>query len=210
MRYDSPDVILGYQLRVPAEEVGAHWDSNRRMHYLLRPEIESPLSADPRVWPVADAPSFAREIFENATSGQFEAPNALNLFRLKRHLPHASQPTSKKCQVVGIGVTRDVGPNLVAMHSIILDAEPDLDEANVLELLGMDVCDSHLISILMNCGISLEYLAKLRQTYASSINRHGLFDDVALANQYATDLTLIVPEHAPLFPVALFGIRQSD
>ena len=43
--------VLGFDLRLQAADLMAGWTDDRRWQFLLRDDIETPLSVDPMVWP---------------------------------------------------------------------------------------------------------------------------------------------------------------
>lgn len=199
--------VLGYQIRVPVIQLPPLWTPQRRAQYLLLPTVGVPLSADTGVWPVADDPDLPERIFEDFEPGPYEAPNGLGLFRLKKDFTVELVPLKPdNPQVVGIGVEKQVASRLAKKHFIVTSESDAIIGEQHIHLLGFDVCDDILLSGLMNCGISADHHAKLRRKYAGSINMHGLFDVAEGANEYAADVSQIVPEHAPFFPVSIFSV----
>lgn len=205
MRNNNSQVVLGYQIRVPIDQLASLWMQERRDQYLLNMGVEFPLSADRRVWPVADHPALVRQLFDDFESGPYQAPNGLSLFRLKKNAISDVTSLSKNGDVViAIGVESDMANHLRDKHSIKLLGDEETPSGSHVQLLGFDVCDEWLLSGLMNCGMDASDQAALRQKYAGKINLHGLFDDYETASNYSLDVNKIIPEHAPFFPASIF------
>lgn len=206
MRNNNSQVVLGYQIRVPINQLASLWTQERRDQYLLNASVEFPLSADRRVWPVADHPALARQLFVDFVSGDNHAPNGLSLFSLKKNAICDVASLSKNGEaVIAIGVESGMANHLRDKRSFkALNAEETPSEPHI-QLLGFDVCDEWLLSGLMNCGMGASDQATLRQKYAGKINLHGLFDEYETASNYSLDVNKIIPEHAPFFPASIFA-----
>jgi hypothetical protein len=199
-------IRLGCQIRVPIPQLTSLWTSERRAQYLLVPSVEAPMSADPRVWPIADSADLAKLIFDNFVSGPYEAPNGLNLFHLRNNATNFIPLGPENPQVVSIEVENEIASQLATKRSIELGTLNLSEKKQNRRLLGFDVCDDTLLSGLMNCGTSAEHRAKLRRNYVVSLNNRGLFDDPLKASKFAVDLSSIVPEHGPFFQVGLYNM----
>ena len=210
MPFKEPWEFLGYQLRIPISHVPPLWPRKRREQYLLCPKTDAPLSADGRVWPLADSSILAERLFEDFSPGPNEAPNGLDLFRLWPSVANDLESLRDVDEVlVAIGTTQDVAKVLIARHFIVNAKTDKLPDSKSFALLGYDVCDETLLSGLMNCGAAKDHQSTLRNSYAGVLNSHGLFDDFDLAAQFSLEISRMVPEHAPFFPVSLSSISRS-
>ena len=202
--------MLGFQLRVSVAKLPPLWPPDRRDHYLLKPTIDVLLSADPRVWPLVEG-DLAERLFEDYTSGQFEAPNGLNIFQLRHDFRAALDALrGDEGHLAALSVGRDVAEALIQRHAI-LDSSGDHERAcntAASHALGYDVCDQTLLSGLMNCGVAADERVRLRATFASLLNKYGLFDSPADADAFSVEMSHLLPEHAPFFPVRLKTIGR--
>jgi hypothetical protein len=196
--------VLGYQIRVPIDGLISLWTTERRAQYLLIPRINAPLSVDNQVWPIADCPMVAKRIFDDFVTGPNEAPNGLDVFQLKQNVTPDTLSNTSGCHVVGIATQHDVAVRLRAKNFIV---DPiSLNTSLQIEMwsIGFDICDERLTSGLMNCGVTPDNLKKLRDAYGMLINRYGLFNQIDEAMRFASEINVLVSEHAPFIPVELF------
>lgn len=200
--------VLGYQLRVPFSQLLALWPASRREEYLLLPTVESPLSADLSVWPAVKKDPVLSKLFEDYTGGKFEAPNGLNVFRLRPDFrPALDALRDDQGRLVALSARQDAAQALITRHAIV---DPGGQSAMVAShSLGYDVCDQTFVSVLMNCGVAAAERTKLRAAFANALNKHGLFDAMAQAEAFAARMVQVVPEHAPLVVVQLKAVGWS-
>jgi hypothetical protein len=202
--------FLGYQLRIPIPHIPSLWPCARREQYLLCPKTVAPLSADGRVWPLVDSSILAKRFFEDFSPGPNEAPNGLNLFRLRRGVANDLESLRSADEVlIALGTAQNVAKVLIARHFIVNAKADKLPDSTSFGLLGYDVCDETLLSGLMNCGLAKNYQSALRNSYGGSLNAHGLFDDFDLATECSLEISRMVPEHAPFFPVSLSSLNRA-
>jgi len=202
--------MLGCQLRIPVSGLPALWPTDRREGYLLCPTIDYPLSADSSVWPGVKGDPALGQLFEDYTGGQFEAPNGLNVFRLRRDFRLALDALrDDQGHLVALSVKHTAAQKLISRHAIVHTDHNERACSTVPTYgLGYDVCDETLLSVLMNCGVSLGERARLRATFTSALNRHGLFDAPVDAEAFSATMAQVVPEHAPLVVVHLKTIGK--
>lgn len=208
MSLEEPIELLGYQLRISPSLVAGLWPRVRREEFLLDPMIAAPLSADARVWPLAENSGLAKKLFEDFSTDQNEAPNGLNLYQLRidaanafEHLNHSGE------MLVAIGAAQSIAKMLRAKHSFADTHGGEFVGDEQRELLGYDVCDQSLLSGLTNCAVHAEQ-PRLRERYARLLNVHGLFDDRDAAKRFATEISHVVPEHAPFLSVSVAKVRR--
>lgn len=205
MKINDSQLILGYQLRVPIGQLSAYWTRNRRNQYLLEPNIDSPLSVDRTVWPTVDSALAAAALFDDFESGPYQAPNGLSLFRLKKSVGNSIASLLKNGEViVAIGAEKTIANHLCNKHKIDLSVSDRQPADLSLQFLGFDVCDEWLLSGLMNCGVGADDHATLKERYSAFINKDGLFNNIEISTNYATEMNRHVYEHAPFFPASLF------
>jgi hypothetical protein len=212
MRYCTP---LGLDARLPpAQYLAREWTAQRRELFLLRPDIDQPLSVDRLVWPSlfrfpGDRPDPGRADAPAATGLSF-GEVALRLWRDRDHLQTAlTAPGGAAAVPIRIDLlTEGADAAHAAWRILNVVPEPLLDGSDTWAVAGHDVADASLLSGLMNCGYSQPERKALRPVWAAKLNRAGLFDsaDDAFAFRAATESR--VPEHAPFFVFAI-RVRSS-
>lgn len=204
---------LGLDARLAgAGYVAREWTADRRELYLLRPDIEQPLSVDRIVWPSLFL--FPGDWVNPARKDSPVAPQlafgevATRLWRDRARMDAALRAHFSGEPGRGVPVRIDLvtdGSDKAGDSWEILNMipEPLLEGASFWPVAGYDVADASLLSGLMNCGYSLPERQALRPVWAARINRHGLFDSPEDAFAYRAVTNARVPEHAPFFVFAL-------
>ena len=204
--------LLGFDARELFVDANEAWNVDRRSAYLLRADVEKPLSADVAVWP-----SLFGEGMREADLGCLQAgpgsipvwrgPNQTlwdDLSRMRESLgslvnvPHVSIAVAWVSSN-GFINPGNTGPFLEAMAP----SEPGPEAL----LLGYDVADSGLTSGLSNCAYDVAQREILQATWKPHLNRHHLFEDVAKADGFRQVAEARVPEHAPFFVFALWAMQ---
>jgi len=168
---------------------------------LLDATTSYPLSADVAVWPSAEDDSQAPQIFYdyNITS------NGLNLFNLRENCDRSFIiRNANESIVIAIGFSSDDARHLIGKHKIDFSIANNEIENNKLFLLGFDVCNSWLLSGLMNYGIDYYKHKKLKEIFGQSLNRYGLFCSFDIAVNFSAEINNIASGHAPFLPSGLF------
>lgn len=212
--------LVRFDVRLDKEHyLDAFWDKDHRNRFLLKPDIEWPLSVDPLVWPSV----FYSEIFRKASTlpyGSIEVPPStddgqywLNLERMKNYYG-----THKKADSGGVLI----GIDLFSEKSLAEDLVPYETRTGIQcalaightvpnelpagsELLGYDVADASWISGLSNCDYSSEDGNQLRRLWASRLNEFGLLSTLEDATQFKLLSDARVPDHSPFW---IYGIRR--
>jgi hypothetical protein len=212
---------LGYDIRLCADAyLPQYWINDHREHYLLRPEIEWPLSFDPMVWPsIFESPSEMQipgvedwwperppTIVAEPVNKRYdtfmdlwpELDEMLAVFR-----EHASPGA---CGVpVAVDMIGDTVPGSdVAPWANFDTAVPVQSRPGNWIFLGYDVCDFGWISGLSNCGAALGEMQQLSRDWKDRLNEFGLFLSAADAGEYCGVTDQRVPSHAPFHAFALY------
>ncbi|HEX2116543.1 MAG TPA: hypothetical protein VHM01_19220 [Alphaproteobacteria bacterium] len=212
VRYCTP---LGLDARLPAAQyLAREWTAQRRELFLLRPDIEQPLSVDRLVWPslfrfpgdYVDAERAASPAAEGLSFGEV----ALRLWRDRRRLESAlNGPGGATASAVRIDLLTEPGDRADDAWQILnVVPEPLLDGSEIWPLAGHDVADASLLSGLMNCGYSQPERKALRPVWSAKLNRAGLFNSAEDAFAFRAVTDARVPEHAPFFVFAI-RVRSS-
>jgi hypothetical protein len=182
------EVVVGFDVRVRSDRPPRWWDEERRDSYLLRPEVEVPLSVDEAVWPRPDSP-LAEGRLEVLTPRYASLEDALA----------AADPDA---EVVAITQWRGPGePELPAGPTWPMK----VDDAWL--RLGWDVVDGVFPSGISNCQFHPGDVLDWRDRWADRFNDHHLFDDLPTAFAYRDVAGRRVPEHAPFAVMGLYRVR---
>lgn len=215
--------LVRFDVRLNKDDyVDAFWGSEHRNIFLIRPEIEWPLSVDPMVWPSV----FYSEIFRQASKiphGSIEVPPStddgqywLNLEEMKSYY-EAHRRVGTRGVPVGIELFSESSLNedfvsymqrgiqcaLVLGHTIPSKCPPGS------ELLGYDVADGGWISGLSNCGYSSEERNTLRHPWVSRVNEFGLLKTLDEAVQFRLLSDTRVPDHSPFWIYGIWRLSVS-
>ncbi|MBN9167030.1 MAG: hypothetical protein BGO98_05470 [Myxococcales bacterium 68-20] len=163
------------------------WTPERRMDYLLRPEVTFPLSVDPQVW----------KRFPTDLPGPLAW---IPIVEVERRV--ALMPSKHRLCVAIFGAAAEDDAEAEDLRRRT-GAETALTADQAWTFVGFDVADDVIgVSGLSNCGYG-EELDELRAAWASRLNEHGLFRhlDEAFGFRKLTDAR--VSEHAPF---TVYGI----
>lgn len=210
--------VIGFDVRFgPQHYVNRRWPPTSRQEYLLRPEIDWPMSIDDWVWPSAFR--YARKqgsVALGMIDGVIDTSpldfwhEVLDLWtdlgamvdRIER------DPVSRTHHLVPIVITVLCFPEERPKDSsgpdfFFSETKPDRRPADW-KLVGYDIADRGRISGLSNCGYTIDELTTFRKTWAFCLNDYGLAATIkdAFALKAATDLR--VQEHAPFWVFALY------
>jgi hypothetical protein len=192
-------MLLGFDTRAfPA----ARWDNWRRRAYLLRQDVERPLSVDMSAWPSLFADSADDD--DGIPVPAWIGPTAHlweNLDRMRACLA-VNDADLTGAAIVAIGWLSKLGfhdpGGPYAVPSVPGSVLPGW------QLLGYDVGDGWLLSGLCNCGWEPGEIPPPSAQSAAELNEHHLFHDPDRAFAFAEFTSLRVPEHAPFFVYSLY------
>jgi hypothetical protein len=203
---------LGLDVRLSGERyLAREWTAHRRELYLLRPDVERPVSVDRVVWPSAflfPGDWANPERAEPAATPRFGfAEVTTRLWRdrgrmdtaLREHFGDATPGPLMRIDLLTDGSDK-AGD---AWKFLNLVPEPLLDGSDQWPLAGYDVADPTLRSGLMNCGYSQPERQALRPLWARRVNSHGLFTSLADAFAVRAVTAARAPEHGPFFVFAI-------
>jgi hypothetical protein len=215
--------LLGFDVRVAKEPyVSRRWDRNARAQYLLRPDIEWPLSVDRSVWPSVFFSNHFRDFRdEPATIGvdpEVEGTSGLtswqHLERMRAHYDAhgASAPGGVFVAIELLSEKAAEGRSILyempggIQCGIWLDPTvPDrIPEGST--LLGYDVADAGRISGLSNCGYTEAERSAMGPVWAGRLNSFGLLSTLEDAVAFRQQCNQRVPEHAPFWVYTLWRV----
>ena len=236
MTMRSNELLLGFDARKLWLDVAEYWPEERKRTFLLRQDIVKPLSTDIVVWrsvfdveQTLNRPQWTgpiQELWEDLATLQAYLDTAWS----ERTLPYwiiAVTLQEDVCESEDLlewyarvstnsidGTVPDVLPlsgdllEWYARASMIIPALRDPAWA----FLGYDVSDKWLLSGLSNCGYGTNEteIQILRETYASDLNEHHLFDSIKPAVDFMHFSDERVRAHAPFFVFGIWLIKKEE
>ncbi len=208
MTMRSNELLLGFDAREMWLDVAEYWPEERKRRFLLRQDIIRPLSTDEYVW---------RSVFDVDISLQYPQWTGPiqnlwdNLATLQEYLDTTWSERTLPSWLMAVTLQEDVceRENLLEWHdrvSNLITTPRDPAWA----FLGYDVSDKWLTSGLSNCSTDESEMQILRDTYASVLNEHHLFDALKPAVDYMHVSDERVRAHAPFFVFGLWLIKKEE
>ena len=207
--------FLGFDIRLDPVNLARGWSAERRQQYLLRDDIEVPLSIDPMVWPskfwqrhVPPGMGMPRHLGTVAVPESTPGYTVLGLWadldllrRFGRDAGITIDPTAMIAILAWPGDEQDLAASS-------LEAAPLPDLARWTRL-GFDVADHSFVSGLNNCGYESDERTGLAIAWSGSLNEHGLLTELDVARRFAEMTDERVPEHAPFLVFEMRTARDA-
>ena len=208
MTIRSNELLLGFDAREMWLDIAEYWPEERKRTFLLRQDIVRPLSTDEYVW---------RSVFDVDISLQYPQWTGPiqnlwdNLDTLQEYLDTTWSERTLPYWLMAVTLQEEVceRENLLEWHdrvSNLITTPRDPAWA----FLGYDVSDKWLTSGLNNCGFKESEMQILRDTYASYLNEHHLFDALKPAVDFMHVSDERVRAHAPFFVFGLWLIKKEE
>jgi hypothetical protein len=190
--------LLGFSARTHEGRYDEDWPQARRDLYLLRLDLERPLSTDSAVWPAVpgkppSGPPWHRSV------------NVWNDLRELRQSP-LFPPASDLVAITLVLETLKEDEQAEWQDIDSLDVTVDLPASST--RLGYDISDRALLSGLSNCGYSIDDAHQLRPIWGPRLNRYHLFSQPADAVAFKELTDRRVPEHAPFYGYGLYRVLE--
>ena len=206
----SNELLLGFDAREMGLDVAEYWPEERKRHFLLRQDIVKPLSTDILVWrSVFDVePTLQRPQWTGPIQELWE-----DLATLQTSLDTAWSARTLPSWLIAVTLQEEVceREDLQEWYDRVSNFIPALRDP-AWALLGYDVSDKWLLSGLSNCGYGSNEseIQILRDTYASSLNEHHLFEAIKPAVDFMQVSDERVRAHAPFFVFGLWLIKKEE
>jgi len=189
-------VLYGFDGRLPLTGTATDWTTERREIFLLKKEIQRPISVDRRVWPPVEAAQIPR----------IGAPDYwTDLSALLDALKMA------KCNNDSVSlVALAVCTMNKAAEALLMPCNPSFID-NKWRSLGFDIADNGLISGLSNCGFLKEVgedIDEIRHDLCPRLNKYGLFDCFNDADEFRIWSNNRMPEHFPFLIHQLYEVTS--
>jgi hypothetical protein len=212
--------LLNFDVRTAKDlYVSRHWLQDSRAQYLLRPEIEWPLSVDTFVWPSV----FFSEIFRNPAFESYSTieidPQVHDQLQLDLDRMRDYYDSHRTMAPDGVFVGIELLSERTAEGETLPYELPEGIQCAIwLEqtvparlpdgstLLGYDVADAARCSGLSNCGYTEEEIRDLSPVWAERLNSFGLFSSLDDAVVFRELSDRRVAEHAPFWIYGLWRL----
>ncbi len=210
MTMRSNELLLGFDAREMWLDVAEYWPEERKRTFLLRQDIVKPLSTDIVVW---------RSVFDveqTLNRPQWTGPIQElweDLATLQAYLDTAWSERTLPYWIIAVTLQEDVceSEDLLEWYARVSSIIPSLRDP-AWAFLGYDVSDKWLLSGLSNCGYGTNEteIQILRETYASDLNEHHLFDALKPAVDFMHFSDERVRAHAPFFVFGIWLIKKEE
>jgi hypothetical protein len=208
MTMSSNELLLGFDAREMWLDVAEYWPEERKRTFLLRQDIIKPLSTDILVW---------RSVFDVDISLQYPEWTGpiQNLWEdiatLQTYLDTAWSERTLPSWLIAVTLQEEVceREDLQEWYDRVSNFIPALHDP-AWTFLGYDVSDKWLLSGLSNCSNNETEMQILRETYASALNEHHLFNALKPAVDFMHVSDERVREHAPFFVFGIWLIKKEE
>ncbi len=187
-------ILYGFDGRQPLTSAALDWTTDRREIYLLRKEIQRPISVDRRVWPPV-------EPAQTPSVGAFDYWTDLSALRQALRMAEFNKHTVSLVALVVCTMDE-------AANALLMPCDPPFIDKGWRSL-GYDIADNGLISGLSNCGFLKEEgddVEEFRREFGPNLNDYGLFDRFDDADEFRIWSNKRMPEHCPFLVHELFEI----
>lgn len=186
--------MLGFDCREMWQAFKTTWPQWRKDLFLLKHEIEKPLSTDTTVWP---------SIFDDEEDGGWRGHQFLwaSLAKMQAHM----ETTVIPYWMIGISVVLHNSETQQIWQPIYAQTTPSQPETDW-TLLGYDVADFYLLSGLMNCGYEPAEIDSLAIKTKAHLNQYHLFSNLNAVHEFREISDQRATEHAPFFVYGLYLI----
>jgi hypothetical protein len=198
--------LLGFDVREMGLEVGRSWSRERKMTYMLRTDIDEPLSTDKLVW----QPLWIGEESPNSTALKNSLGLWNDLVKLQEIIDTDGNAIRRSYWVIGVTLEWDnLSPSEQELWFPRLPETVPHVRNEAWSFLGYDIADLALLSGLSNCGYKPEEVESLRERWGKHLNRFHLFAEIPKAVAFKEISNQRIPEHAPFFVYGLYRIRSG-
>lgn len=196
------ELIIGYDVRdVPADSA-SRWDNKRKVDFLYRLDVKSPLSTDISVWP---------SLLQEFSDFQFVGHQGLwsDLSAVVSHLNENGSHSANGWIVALTLLIESCNPNQLQEWKTLLPIVMPSIHDEAWSFLGYDVSDMWLLSALSNCGFlpNLEDAESLRDEWGPKLNDYHLFEEPHKALMFKDAANSRIREHAEFLVFGLWLIQ---
>lgn len=210
--------LLGFDIRLRSEDyVQQLWNQERRVTYLMLPEIKWPLSIDQMVWPSLfryPTDLIEQSYFQFNETIEVKAINtrhrALELWLGIEEMQKQAGKQGKNKIQIAVSLFLDESSLSDEYWSAVLDPRLSWDKVPTeSSLIGYDVADRDMISGLSNCGYDPNEMEIIKESWNSCLNDYGLFKKFADAMRFTKLIDKKIPSHSPFYVYSLFLVPRK-
>lgn len=185
-------ILIGYSVNMSNEDF--EWTTKRRSEFLIDPLIKLPKSVDNNVW--EESCDYLDKI-----SKQEMVDNWTKWRNKNRLIELTGYKITDKDRVLTASYLHFFEYVPVEVWAMEYRSEPvDKD----LLFLGYDVANGGTLSGLSNCGYKDIELIYCREHYLQHLNKHGLFENFGIANEFLSHTNQRTPADAPFYIYSLY------
>jgi len=214
--------LLEFDARLDAREyVSTLWTREMREQYLIRPDIEWPLSVDRYVWPSVflrlgedvrrDIDYFPVMVDD---SGERQYWQDMSLTR-QAYLGYTGTKSPAILIAIELFHEHEIIDNRISYHDcassrMALEAFPTSPAyaPSSADILGFDVATAGRLSGLSDCGYDSNEILCWRSEWEQRLNTYGLLRTIEDANEFRERTDMRTPEHAPFWIYRLLRIAD--
>jgi hypothetical protein len=197
-RKPPEDRFVVFDARTLPQPASTDWPSERCERYLVRLDVTSVLSVDPRVWPRTPLQASPSGLGWVGISDGFSP----DLSDLRRRM-HGGQ--NSNATVVALSVPTDAAADMGIWDIDVAQYEMPRSSWT---FIGYDIAEAGFWSGLSNCGYRPDEAIAIRERFAGDLNDFHLFAEQAVAEEFRSVTDRRVPEHAPFYVLGLFSVND--
>jgi hypothetical protein len=202
----SNDLLLGFDAREMWLGPREDRPEGDQSCFFLRQDAIKQLSVDIMIW------ASVFQVDQVLTRPQWTGPIQSLWNNLQTLQTYLYQCEAKPYWIIAVTLCSDLceGEELETWKLRAATIQPALpDEA--WDLLGYDVADEWLLSVLTNCGFDklTEDVEAIRKKYVPALNAYHLFDALEPATEFRMLSDERVQEHAPFFVFGIWLIKKE-
>lgn len=195
--------LVGYDARIIESKIPYYWNDKRKILYLVRKDVDSPLSVDSITWPSI----FDYKPLAIGMDHKYREEMGLTGYPLKEWIgpnpPFWSSFDELQEYIIDKGCGDEYVIIAVYKHVLIdrgvsnhIQVDRPIEKVIHLLFKGYDIVAEGFISGLSNCGLRGKDKA-LQEQWGSKINKHHLFNEIVDAFEYKNFVDKAVREHSP-------------
>ncbi len=195
------EVLLGFDARRMVVTFDDEWDTSSRETFLLKHNIQMPLSVDEMIWKPLITDDM---VFDLPPKYSWVQHLWMDLDKLRDFIKLS------KVHYWEIAVTQFFDEETFAQNGIYhvplnpQSIQPDWT------FLGYDVAEEVLLSGLMNMGYKPEIKPQISREFADELNSYHLFKDYEVAKKFAVWNQTRDAGHGPWFVTGLYRIADKN